>query len=71
MSVYDALTNAGCKVDHHESDLYVLATKEARTIIAAYPTDCQNQSSFVSETDGKRWIEIPFAYDPFWPKTGA
>ena len=25
-------------------------------------------SSFTSNIDGKRWIDVPFAYEPFWKK---
>jgi hypothetical protein len=61
-SVYDRLVAAGCNIDHHESDLYVEATPEARAITAGE----KNRSFFRSQVDGKTWIDIPFAYAPFW-----
>jgi hypothetical protein len=52
------------EIDHHESDLYVRDTPLARTIIRQFG---QNSVSFQG-TDGKRWIDVPFAYAPFWDK---
>lgn len=55
--------NAGLQIDSHYSDLYVLATPEARELIRKsgfYYT------AFTSQIDGKMWYEIPFAFTPFW-----
>jgi hypothetical protein len=60
--IYDTLKAAGCKLDHHESDLYVKATPEALALTAGAP----NRSFFTSQIDGQRWIELPFMYKPFW-----
>jgi len=63
MSIYRLLQKMGAKTDHHESDLYVMATPA--TIEA---TKTERNRSFFKGNDGKRWIEIPFAFDPFWVK---
>jgi hypothetical protein len=63
-SVYTDLVKADAKIDHHASDLYVLDTPEARRIIAEHPE--HKVEPFKDSIDGKRWLEIPFAYDPFW-----
>jgi hypothetical protein len=49
--------------DHHESDLYLLATPEAWTIMKHHE---KRGKIFRSEIDGKLYYDIPFAYDPWW-----
>lgn len=63
MTLYQELKAAGCKIDSHESDLYVEATMEARAIVKkhrckAYP--------FISQTDRGMWLDVPFMFDPWW-----
>lgn len=33
MTLYEALTAAGCEIDHHESDLYVRVTPDSTRIV--------------------------------------
>ncbi len=63
MSLYQQLLDANVPLDSHESDLYALATREAADIIKA-SGHCY--SLFISQIDGKRWFDLPFAYTPFW-----
>ena len=68
-SLYERLCEAGCEVDHHESDLYVREAAEAEHALLehAKETGCRPaRSYFRSAVDGKRWIDLPFAYTPFW-----
>ena len=54
--------------DHHESDLYLLATPEAWSAMKQHEKRGQ---LFRSEIDGKLYYDIPFAYEPWWiAKTG-
>jgi hypothetical protein len=64
-SLYQDLKAAGLPTDHHESDLYVIDTPAARALIAKHG---KRGSGFTSQIDGKRWLDVPFAYDPFWAK---
>lgn len=64
-SLYKELVAAGVPIDHHESDLYVLDTRVARGILAAHG---KKGTPFTSQVDGRRWIDVPFAYEPFWEK---
>jgi hypothetical protein len=64
-SLYRDLVRARIPTDHHESDLYVLDTPEARELVKSYG---YKSSTFTSNLDGKRWIDVPFAYEPFWEK---
>lgn len=70
--LYERLTEAGCKTDSWQSDLYVLKTPEALAVIEAFEAEggITNRSEFVSQKDGRRWIELPFAYSPFWKERG-
>lgn len=65
IDVYAQLLAASAEIDNHESDLYVKATPETCRIVRQsgwYAT------TFRSPVDGTPWIEIPFAYTPFWTR---
>lgn len=68
-SIYETLKFAGCRLSHHESDLYVKVDKVSRRIlreiaeegrIAPLPT------LFESSDSSGFWWELPFAYEPWW-----
>ena len=63
-NIYTALKNLGCKMDNHESDLYVKATKEAQILTENEP----NRKFFMNQIDKTLWIELPFRYLPWWEK---
>jgi len=70
-SLYDELQAAGCELDHHESDLYVKVSPEANAILAKDPVQLARAQPFTSEIDGTRWLDIPFAYAPWWRDRGC
>jgi hypothetical protein len=61
-TLYYDLLGAGIPMDHHESDLYVLDSPMAVSIIRQHGGGAK---PFIG-TDGKRWWDVPFAYLPFW-----
>jgi hypothetical protein len=67
-SLYDAATAAGIPTDHHESDLYLLATPEARALVKARGLTC---STFRHNGDGRLWLEVNFMYAPWWRARGC
>lgn len=71
-SLYARLREAGIEMDHHESDLYVLATPESLAVIEAYEAEegssPTNRTAFLSDVDRRRFYELPFHYDPFWER---
>lgn len=73
MSVYSAMVAAGIPTDHHESDLYVKDTPEARAILMTHDKKPGTWGcpGFTSAIDGTRWLDVPFCYDPYWEKRGA
>lgn len=67
-SLYDEIVAAGIPHDHHQSDLYVPATKEAAALIKARRShgEVHHVQGFIDNVTGKPWLDVMFAYDPFW-----
>ena len=63
MTFYDAVKHI--PHDNHESDLYLLATDEARKLMKEYG---KSGAVFTSKVDNKMYYDIPFAYQPWWDK---
>ena len=70
MSLYTELKQAGCDIDHHETDLYVRDSETARAILGLHgkTVDGWNVQRFTSAIDSTQWLDIPFMYEPGWPK---
>jgi len=78
-TIYERAISAGikcgrssdCEMDSHESDLYLKDTPKARQIVKEWQEE-SGRNGFVTYfyDDGKQWMDIPFAYDPFWAKKG-
>ena len=76
MSLFTEIVAAGIPYSNHESDLYVLDCPEARRILNRYQEHAKNAQPFANQRpphQGEAWLDIPFAYDPWWsakiPKT--
>lgn len=67
-SLYQDLKAAGCELDNHESDLYVLADDTALKVLDVHRV---RRGMFRSSVDGAYWYEVPFAFDPWWDARGA
>jgi hypothetical protein len=65
MNIYEELKKIGAEMDHHESDLYVKDTPGIAKIIEGYG---YRTYPFTNQIDGTTWIDIPFAYTPWWEK---
>ena len=72
-TIYSALKAANCEIDSHESDLYVRDTETARTILVDWVRAGRvlSFSTFRCNRDGTSWLDIPFAYDPYWEQRAA
>ncbi len=70
-SLYLEVVAAGIPVHNHESDLYIPDTEAARAILARYPTKAANAKRFENQVEGGTWIDVPFAFDPFWTAKAA
>lgn len=69
-SIYNQMIEAGVEVSSHESDLYVPVNDITNKIISNYKHK-HNCTRFANNIDGKLWIDIPFAYDPWWTARGC
>lgn len=67
-SLYSMLLAEGCEIDHYNTDLYVLDTRESREIMALFEGfgGKTNKQRFRSERDNKLWWDLPFHYNPRW-----
>lgn len=66
-SLWDEIKARGIPYDHHESDLYIPVTAETTALVRQYDRN-HTAERFISQTDGKPWYDIPFAYLPWWEK---
>ena len=62
-TLYQELKKRGQETSNHESDLYVKLTDESMRLVKCSGL---SHSIFTSNIDGKQWIDVPFAFDPFW-----
>lgn len=69
MSIYTQMVEAGVEIDNHESDLYVPRNETTIALLRQYEFK-QNCSYFINQINGDTWIDIPFAYDPWWDEKG-
>lgn len=60
---YAELLAMGAELDHHESDLYAKLTPE---VLALVKDTRWSYEVFTSQIDRKQWIDIAFAYLPYW-----
>jgi len=71
-SLFERIKAAGVLYDNHESDLYFESTEISRAILNQFPDKKAIATSFLSNTDhGKRWIDVPFAFLPWWELRAA
>ncbi len=64
MSIYTDMKEAGVETDNHFSDLYVKDCPAARKVLTNHGRYTKTVR-FVAR-DNEEWLDIPFAYDPFW-----
>lgn len=67
ISIYLSAIRKNIPYDHHESDLYLKDCQETRELIALYGKEKESKP-FRSALDNTMWVDIPFAFDPFWDK---
>ena len=62
-TLYDECVEANLELDHHESDLYIKDCTAARELLAKHNHTFE---TFTSQIDGAVWLDVPFAYQPYW-----
>ena len=69
MSLYTDIVAAGVPHENHESDLYIPYNDITKPLLDAYyKQGGARASGFVHNGNGEAWLDVPFAYDPFWRK---
>jgi hypothetical protein len=69
-SLYETILAAGIQHASHESDLYLPDTVEVRAILDGFPLEKRNATRFRNQVEGGTWIDVPFAFLPFWERKG-
>ena len=64
-SAYDQAVARGLTIDHHESDLYVRLDGPGLEFKREAEQSGWHCEAFTG-TDGFAWLEVPFAYYPWW-----
>jgi hypothetical protein len=67
-SLYDDVVRLGIKHASHYSDLYLPCTPEVIELLARHGkhVDGWNVSRFTNQVEGGTWLDVPFAYKPYW-----
>jgi hypothetical protein len=61
--LFEAVTALGIEYSSWQSDLYLPATQ---AVIALVKHHGHHFTTFHNNIDGSLWIDVPFAYSPFW-----
>lgn len=63
MNLYEIVIQRGIPHANHYSDLYLPDTVEVRQLLK----ECGKAGSpFVNQVEGGIWLDVPFAYLPYW-----
>lgn len=65
-SLFEDIIAEGIQHNNHYSDLYIPDNTQTRKILERHPDQKKVSAAFVNQVEGGLWIDIPFAYDPFW-----
>ncbi len=65
--LFEAIKSAGIPYASHYSDLYVKHTDASVELLTRYQFR-ENVRLFKNNIDGLQWLDVPFAYQPFWDK---
>lgn len=57
-NLYEACVEAKLEIDHHESNLYIKDCPVARALVYQY--------AYKLKLFSEGWLDVPFAYQPFW-----
>jgi hypothetical protein len=65
-TLYEEAQRLNLVQGNHESDLHLLDVQEARELVRQFPRHAKQTRFFVSAIDRQPWLDVPFAFDPFW-----
>ena len=62
-SIYQRLVEAGCEIDHWQSDLYAKVTPQSTEIVNSWAAEQKFPVGQFLATDGSgMWFDIPFQF---------
>jgi len=64
MSIYEQVQRLNIPIKHRGFDLHIPITPETQRLIDKYIF--KNNVTIFTSPDGKKWFDIPFAYEPAW-----
>jgi hypothetical protein len=62
-TIYQDAKAAGIPIANHYSDLYLKNCEETRQLLKKHG---QRARTFVNQVEGGIWVDVPFAFDPYW-----
>jgi len=65
MTLFDEVKRLGIPYANHYSDLYIPDTEQTRSLLKQFPELCK-PSRFTNQVEGGIWLDIPFAFIPYW-----
>lgn len=65
-TLFETIKAEGIHHASHESDLYLPDTPQVRAILDKFPLQKSNATRFKNQVNGGTWIDVPFAFLPFW-----
>lgn len=67
-TLFDEIKAAGIPHGSHESDLYLPDTAEVWRILEKFPTHRTNARRFFNQIHQETWLDVPFAFQPWWDR---
>jgi hypothetical protein len=67
-NIFEAVKRLGIEYDNHCSDLYIPRTAQTLELCKNFGKTGVSAMPFVNQLNGKIWLDIPFAYIPYWEK---
>jgi hypothetical protein len=63
VDLFNEIESRGIPYAKHYSDLYIPNTDETRALLKDRG---MQYSYFRNQVNGEIWLDVPFAYDPYW-----
>jgi len=65
---FEEIKATGIEYDNHCSDLYIPRTSQTLEICKKWGKTGVLCTSFINQINHEIWLDIPFAYMPYWEK---
>jgi hypothetical protein len=65
-TLWDIVEARGIPYANNSSDLYLPYSEEVRELLNDFPKQKELARQFINQTNQEVWLDIPFAYLPWW-----